>query len=508
MNDTQHHAKTLLISPINKECHTNTMSPDTSKPDNHSKILFVDDESSILSALKRVTRTFEATCFFVSSGAEGLALLAKENIDVVISDMNMPEMTGIEFLTQVAAQYPETIRIVLTGFTDQESLLATINDGRVWGYLEKPWDDQHLLVTLEQALFTRRLILERMILQRKVRAYEQFGKSGYNGFIGDSSPMQVVYHIIETAAPSNASIFITGSSGTGKEVAATAIHKSSKRAEGPMLALNCAAIPADLMESEVFGHIKGAFSGAINNRDGVATLADGGTLFLDEIAEMDIGLQSKLLRFIQTGTFQKVGSSQLEKVDIRFVCATNKNPQQAISDGFLREDLYYRLNVISIELPDLKEREWDSLLLASHFLQSFATAEDKMFVGFSEDAERLIRNYRWPGNVRQLENCINSVVIMSAGPLVSVEDLNQSLSIPAAELAQYQKPGELENITRAVTTGDESCAAIQPMSVVERQAIEQAVKHCDGNVVAAARLLDISPSTLYRKIQQWSESAA
>ena len=471
------------------------------------QMLFVDDEESILASLKRVTRKLEARCHFANSGKEGLQILRDHTIDVVVSDMKMPEMTGVEFLTEVASSYPETVRIVLTGFTDQEMVMAAINDGRIWGYMQKPWDNDQLIVTLEQALFTRNLMMERMILQRALRGYEQFSKPHFEGFIGDSSPMQVVYHIIETAAPSNASIFITGSSGTGKEVAARAIHDRSKRADKPFVALNCAAIPSELLESEVFGHIKGAFSGAVSNRDGAATLADGGTLFLDELAEMDIALQSKLLRFIQTGSFQKVGSSKTEQVDIRFVCATNQHIQEAITEGRLREDLYYRLNVISLELPDLKDREWDALVLANHFLQQFAKSEDKMFVGFSEDAERLVRNYAWPGNVRQLENCINSIVIMAPGPLVTLQDLNQSLRLPEQELVQLVKASALETQSIEVNSDTEAAApprVIKPLSVVEREAIEYTLGICDGNVVKAAALLEVSPSTLYRKIQNWS----
>lgn len=471
-------------------------------------ILFVDDEEPILASLKRLTRKLDSECLFASSGTEGLSLLAEKNIDVVVSDMKMPEMSGIEFLAQVATLYPETVRIALTGFTDNDMVMAAINDGRIWGYLQKPWDNQHILVILEQALFTRKLMLERLILQKTVNNLEYFNKSGFQEFIGDSRAMQLVYHVIETAAPSSASIFITGNSGTGKELAARAIHQCSKRQEGPMIALNCAAIPKELLESEVFGHMKGAFTGAVSHRDGAATLADGGTLFLDELAEMDISLQSKLLRFIQTGSFQKVGSSKTEQVDIRFVCATNKNPQQAIDDGLLREDLYYRLNVITVDIPDLKDRDWDSLLLATQFLQNYANKEDKMFIGFSEDAEQLIRNYPWPGNVRQLENCINSIVIMSAGPLVSLTDITQALRIPTNELEQYQSNTPLPTVNLPEPCNANSTATILPLSEVERKAIEQALSFCDGNVVKAASLLAVSPSTLYRKIQSWESTVA
>jgi len=479
------------------------------KPDHSNTILFVDDDAAILASLKRLTRIIDSACLFASSGAEGLRILAENTVDVVVSDMKMPEMSGVEFLAQVANLYPETVRMALTGFTDSDMVMGAINDGRIWGYLQKPWDNQQLVISLEQALFTRKLMLERLILQQTVRGLEQFNKSGFQEFIGDSSAMQVVYHFIETAAPSNASIFITGRSGTGKELAARAIHQCSKRNQGPMIAINCAAIPTDLLESEVFGHLKGAFTGAITHRDGAATLADGGTLFLDELAEMDITLQSKLLRFIQTGNFQKVGSSKTEHVDIRFVCATNKNPLQAIDQGLLREDLYYRLNVISIDMPELKDRDWDSLLLASTFLQKFANAEDKMFIGFSEEAEQLIRNYPWPGNVRQLENCINSIVIMSHGPLVSAADITQALHMSSDELLQYQKHSTIAaiNLSAQLVSNTAPAAAIIPLSDVERNAIEQALSYCHGNVVKTASLLAVSPSTLYRKIQSWESTS-
>lgn len=471
------------------------------------QILFVDDELSILKSLRRVTMEIEAECFFASSGAEGMSIIKDNNIDVVVSDMMMPKMSGAEFLGEVAAHYPETIRIALSGATDQQTVLDAVNQGHIWGYLNKPWDNEHLLVTLDQAIFLRRLILERLMLLRTVKRLEQFNRGHLADFIGDSTAMQPVYHIIEKAAPSSASVFITGSSGTGKEVAATAIHRLSKRSEQPLITLNCAAIPSELLESEVFGHIKGAFSGAINNRDGAATLADGGTLFLDELAEMDIALQSKLLRFIQTSSFQRVGSSKTETVDIRFVCATNKNPQQAIDDGLLREDLFYRLNVISLELPDLKEREWDALLLANHFLQVFAKTEDKLFIGFDEATEQLIHDYPWPGNVRQLENAINSAVIMSDGPLLTVADMNISLKISDSDLKNLQcsEPLRQKTISQSQTgaAAEGSLLPVKSLSEVEKEAIVNAMLHCGDNVSKAASLLDVSPSTLYRKMQQW-----
>ncbi|KZZ75427.1 hypothetical protein A3767_21750 [Oleiphilus sp. HI0133] len=310
---------------------------------------------------------------------------------------------------------------------------------------------------------------------------------------------------------------ITGESGTGKEVTARALHDLSKRKDKPFIALNCAAIPSELMESEIFGHVKGAFSGAISNRDGAATQANGGTLFLDELAEMDINLQSKLLRFIQTGTFQRVGGNQLEEVDIRFICATNRDPITAIQDKKLREDLYYRLNVIPLNLPPLRERDNDACVLASAFLSKFAEKEDKVVIGFSSDAEKLLRGYHWPGNVRQLENAVHNAVVMSDGPLITDKCLSNALGIQPGSASienTAQPPLAIETQEIAIDTDfgtptnihameDTPRGEVIPLAMIEEQAIKHAIDKCDGNVVRAAGLLQVSPSTLYRKIQSW-----
>ena len=399
-------------------------------------------------------------------------------------------------------------------------IMGAINEGRIWGFIHKPWNDAELRQVIDHAVFTQQVIAERALLRHTVAKYQATHKDGFSDFIGGSVAMQLVYSAIEKAGPSKASVFVTGASGTGKELAARAIHSNSPRANGPFMALNCAAIPGELMESEIFGHVKGAFSGAQSARDGAATLADGGTLFLDELAEMDINLQSKLLRFIQTGTFQKVGSSKTESVDIRFVCATNQEPLKAIKEKQLREDLYYRLNVVSINLPPLRERDNDSMVLAKAFLQRFAEEEDKILVGFSSDAEKVILSYGWPGNVRQLENTIHSAVIMSQGPLITGQDLANVLQIRLDDLDQEaaeslsrpaQDHSERRKSQSPVTQDDENPVApvtqeVVPLAKVEELAIKQALDHCDGNVVRAAGLLQVSPSTLYRKIQAWDQS--
>ncbi|SMF54588.1 DNA-binding transcriptional response regulator, NtrC family, contains REC, AAA-type ATPase, and a Fis-type DNA-binding domains [Alteromonadaceae bacterium Bs31] len=484
-----------------------------------ARILFVDDEASILKSLRRVTRAMHAECEFVDSAAKALSLLESSTFDVIVSDMQMPEMNGAALLAEVARHYPETMRLVLSGYSDDELIMAAINEGRIWGFVHKPWDDNQLLVTLKQAIEAQQMMVERALLRHTLKRFTRDHKNGFCSFIGASAAMQAVYGQIERAAPSNASVFVTGPSGTGKELAAEAIHTLSTRKDKPFIALNCAAIPSELMESEVFGHVKGAFSGAVSNREGAAGQASGGTLFLDELGEMDIGLQAKLLRFIQTGTYQKVGASKLESADIRFVCATNRNPQKAIEDGALREDLYYRLNVVAIDLPALCERQGDAMLLANHFLLGFAEQEQKELVGFSSEASALIANYAWPGNVRQLQNSVHSMVVMSAGPLITKDDLSSALQLSPAdlsELAVARSGGAASSEDSAMDSVTDSSAlpatavlhdTIRPLVDIEREYIELAIQHCQGNVVRAASLLQVSPSTLYRKIQSWQAPA-
>jgi len=493
-----------------------------------ARILFVDDEINILSALERLTMDLSAECLFANSAEEALELLEHTAVDVVVSDMRMPGMSGTEFLGAVADKYPETIRMVLTGFSETELVMSAINEGRIWGYILKPWDDNHLLLTLEQAAFTQQALAERALLRRTVAHYQQQQKNHFMGFVGSSGAMQFVYNATELSAPSTASVFITGASGTGKEVAAEAIHALSQRKDKPFIALNCAAIPSELMESEIFGHVKGAFSGAVSARQGAAELAHGGTLFLDELSEMDIGLQAKLLRFIQSGTFQRVGSSEQKQVDIRFISATNRNPQAAIEDKKLREDLYYRLNVIGIALPPLSSRGNDAIEIARHFLKEFSDAENKVFAGFSSRAEMALVSYQWPGNVRQLRNCIHNAVVMANDPLLTEQHLAGPLGLspdemnaiidnsrPTLELAnQALTPSNIVKLDTAPNThgalvtpfAASVSEAVLPLHLVEKAAIQKALAQCNDNVVKAASLLDVSPSTLYRKIQNWQQA--
>jgi two-component system repressor protein LuxO len=319
----------------------------------------------------------------------------------------------------------------------------------------------------------------------------------FEGFIGEARAMRVVYDQIKRIAPSKAPAFITGESGTGKEVCAEAIHARSDRARGPFIALNCSAIPKGLMESEIFGHVKGAFTGAHEDRPGAAELAHGGTLFLDEICEMDLALQAKLLRFVQTGTVRRVGDTRLRHVDVRFVCATNRRPAAEIAKGRFREDLFYRLHVLPLHLPPLREREGDIARLARAFLLRFGEEEGRGFQGFTAEAEALLRNYPWPGNVRELQNIVRRLVVLHDGERVSEDMLalpGAAHGRPAATHEAARDTGPLPRI---------NSPSIDPFWMQEQRIIEDALKLYGGNTQQAAAALGISPSTIYRKRHAW-----
>jgi two-component system repressor protein LuxO len=315
--------------------------------------------------------------------------------------------------------------------------------------------------------------------------------TGFHHFIGGSPVMRTLYEQIQRVAPSKAPVFVTGESGTGKEVCAEAIHACSTRASGPFIAINCSAIPRELMESEVFGHVKGAFTGAHEDRPGAAELAHGGTLFLDEICEMDLALQAKLLRFAQTGTVRRVGDARLRHVDVRFVCATNREPAREIEAGRFREDLYYRLHVLPLRLPALRDRADDVVMLARAFLARFSEEEGRHFRGFTVEAEAAIEAYSWPGNVRELQNVIRRVVVLHDGDRVS------------ADMLALFSAHEAARDTGPLPRSEGAC--IDPFWRQEQRIIEQALAAFDGNTLKAATALEISPSTIYRKRQAWSQ---
>jgi len=461
-----------------------------------TKILLVEDSPSLAVVYQEYLREQDYQVVHVDTGKAALEAIATDIPDAILLDLQLPDMNGKDILDEVSARALPTAVIVITAHGSVDVAVEVMQAG-AFDFVEKPFTADRLFVTLDNALKCQDL--EEIV--------DLYRRDHFHEFVGASLPMQSVYQIISSAAASKATVFVTGESGTGKEVCAHAIHNESPRREKPFVALNCAAIPRDLMESEIFGHTRGAFTGAVSAREGAAVRADGGTLFLDEICEMDMDLQSKLLRFIQTSSFQKVGSNTLQSVDVRFVCATNRDPMEEVRAGRFREDLYYRLHVIPVELPPLREREEDVILIARYLLETYTREENKHFERFAPETESILRNFDWPGNVRQLQNVIRNIVVLNNQDIVTPAMLPPPLNEVSASAAAPAAQGGAEAGDIPAAAGTTSTEAIQPLWQIERRVIEQTIEHCDGNVPKAAALLEISPSTIYRKRQQW-ESAA
>ena len=460
-------------------------------------VLLVEDTLSLAAIYREYLKEEPVDVRALATGKDAMASIAASPPDLVLLDLKLPDMDGEEILRWIVSEDFPTSVIIITAHGSVDIAVDMIRQGAA-DFLEKPFDANRLCTTVRNTLKHTRL--------KHLVDDLQLGldRTNFHKFIGNSLPMQAVYRIIDAASPSKATVFITGESGTGKEVCAEAIHASGPRAAKPFIAINCGAIPNDLMESEVFGHTKGAFTGASSDRKGAASMADNGTLFLDEIGEMDYDLQTKLLRFIQTGTFQKVGSSKTESVDIRFICATNKDPLAEVAAGKFREDLYYRLHVIPVRLPPLRDRDQDILELANHFLHKFSAEEKKNFQTFSPEVEVILASYQWPGNVRQLQNVIRNIVVLHNHEEVTKEQLPPPIDTALSDIEVASRTQEIKRL--AQPSEDRHSVTIKPLADVEREAIEHAIELCDGNVPKAAALLEVSPSTIYRKKQGW-ESA-
>ena len=443
-----------------------------------------------------------------ATGAEALAALRAAPPEVMVLDLNLPDVDGRDLLQAVRNEGLPTAVIVVTADGALSTAIAAMRAG-AYDFLVKPFAAERLNTTVRNAL-------ERGRLRSTVAELrDEFGRERFCGFIGASLAMQGVYRTIESAAPSNATVFVTGESGTGKELAAEALHQLSGRRAKPFVAINCGAIPENLIESEIFGHVRGSFTGAVGDRAGAAKQADGGTLFLDEICEMQTDLQSKLLRFLQTGTLRPVGGSKLERVDTRIVCATNRDPLAEVRAGRFREDLYYRLHVIPVALPALREREGDVLLIAQSFLERYAREERRGFTGFDDGAQATLAAYAWPGNVRELQNVIRRAVVMHDGRLMTAamlplpaaaEPARPVPAVPAPPMAAPAPPAAGAVASDFPAWASE--ADIVPLGTLEKAAIERAIELCQGNIPRAAAFLGVSPSTIYRKKQAWAAGEA
>ena len=464
----------------------------TDKPN----VLIVEDSAPQARLYKQYLKSEMIELSVVSSGAAMQKFIKQTPPDLLLLDFKLPDMDGLALLNWMKQENFSCFVIVITGHSSVDVAVDMMRNGAD-DFLEKPVSASRLKTSVNN-------LLERARLQHLVNDYQNtFERNHYHGFIGSSLAMQAVYRIIDAAAPSKATVFITGESGTGKEVCAEAVHAQGPRAKQPFIAINCGAIPRDLMESEIFGHVKGAFTGAFSERQGAASQADGGSLFLDEICEMDLELQTKLLRFIQTGTFKKVGSNKLETVDVRFICATNRNPLDDVASGRFREDLYYRLHVLPLHLPPLRDRGQDIIEIAGNFLSNYAQEEGKAFTAFSPEVQRLfIEQYNWPGNVRELQNVIRNIVVLNNGQTVNLEHLPAPLNSAQHKIVSTEK-SPLNEPIKTTNIESDSFTTIKPLADVERETIEKAISFCNGNIPKAAALLDVSPSTIYRKKQGW-----
>jgi two-component system repressor protein LuxO len=476
------------------------------------RILIVEDVPALAESYAAYLRNLNVDTEIAGDGAAAYAAMAAEPPDVVVLDVNLPDVNGIEILQRIRASGARTDVIVVTGEGSVNLAVQAMRHG-AFDFLVKPFSIDRLRSAVRSAL-------ERREAGEQKPVAEPAAGDRFVGFIGKSPVMDSVYRILRSAAPSNATVFVTGESGTGKELCAEALHKLSKRRDRPFVVINCAAIPRDLLESEIFGHVKGAFTGATADRKGAALQADGGTLFLDEICEMDLSLQAKMLRFLQDRQVRRLGEDTPRPTDVRIVCATNRDPQAEVAAGRFREDLFYRLHVVPVELPPLRERGEDILLIASHFLTRYAAEDGKALRAFSSDAKAALLACAWPGNVRQLQNVIRSAVVLNDGEVVTAQMLpvEQGAPAPASQLVVTPTPSEslFAREAAARTThfsqpqqgvSAPETREIKPLEVVIRETIENAIERCGGSVPRAAAALTVSPSTLYRRLQAWQDAA-
>ncbi len=464
---------------------------------NRASILLIEDTLSLQMVYRSILSSAGYRVAVAGTAAEGLQHFQSLNPSVVLLDLILPDRDGLALMQDILAQAPETSIIAITANGSVNRAVEAMRAG-AHDFLVKPFDENRFLSAVQNALAER----SRALPQVPASAPERAALTDTSGFIGSSPAMGRIHATIASVARSMATVFITGESGTGKELCALAVHANSARASGPFIALNCGAIPQDLLESEVFGHMKGSFTGAISDKPGAATAADGGTLFLDEICEMAPALQTKLLRFLQTSTVQPVGATRPKKVNVRIVCATNRDPLDAVRRGYFREDLYYRLYVVPIHMPPLRDRDGDVIEIAEAALRRFAEEEGRTFHGLDPAVQALLARLPWPGNVRQLLNVIRNVVVLNPGGWVTLNMLPPGL---AAEEAAPLLPRPI-----AVPTDDlpalDSLVGLT-LAEAERRLIEATLVQHGGSIPRAARVLDVSPSTLYRKIDGWKSLA-
>ena len=469
-------------------------------------LLLVEDTPSLSLVYKAVLNKagYEVDCAF--NCADTHKMFRADTHKIVLLDLALPDGDGSELMRGILASAPDTKVIVITANGSINRAVEAMRAG-AFDFLVKPFDEARVTSAVRNATTS--------VASGSPPSRPDIDSGAFQGFIGSSDEMRSIYDMVSSIGRSSATVFITGDSGTGKEVCAQAIHTVSARENGPFVPLNCGAIPRDLLESEVFGHLKGSFTGAIADKLGAAETANGGTLFLDEICEMDLSLQTKLLRFLQTSTIQPVGATTQRFVDVRIVCATNRDPIEEVRAGRFREDLFYRLHVVPIHLPRLAERGNDVNEIAHFFLRKYAKEEGKSFRNISADVQQIFREFSWPGNVRQLLNSLRNIVVLNDAETVTPQmlpfDLRRMLAEnPPQPTALDVTPRVADPGTPPIKTaqGAPSLAPFLGMTLaeLERQFIEETISHYNGSVPKAAHHLDVSASTIYRKRETWANA--
>jgi DNA-binding NtrC family response regulator len=461
--------------------------------DTQKHILLVEDEALLREAIAEQLTDHGYHVVQADSGEAALGRLADFAFDIIITDLRLPGIDGSAVLDASIERYPDIVAIIVTGYGTVKDAVEAIKRG-AWDFVSKPFQIDELLHALDSALEQRRLKSENAYLRAQLEERYRF-----EGLVGKSPAMKKLFQLLETVAPTSSTILVTGETGTGKEVVARAIHHNSSRRTQRFVALNCSAIPETLLEAELFGHVRGAFTGAIGNRQGRFEQAHKGTLFLDEVGTMSAGLQTKLLRALQEREFERVGDSHTTKVDVRVIAATNTDLARMVAANQFREDLFYRLNVIPVHLPALRERKEDIPLLVQHFLEKFLSgkpAAERHPITFSQEAMRRLMAYLWPGNVRQLENTVERSVAFSGGrSQIDVEDL-------PTEIQQAEEPA----LMSAITLPEHGLDLDRFVSDIEKDLIQRSLERTGGNKGAAAKLLGLKRTTLVEKLKRFDRA--
>ena len=448
---------------------------------NFLNLLIVDDERAIREACREVAQSLGYNSFVADSAEHAYRILESQNIDAILLDLKLPGAGGLEALHQIKQQRPDAVVVVVTGYGTVQSAVHAMKNG-AYDYVTKPFSMDELKLLLERVSNHLKLKTENRLLREKIKS-----KQGFGSIVGRAPEMDKLYRIIAKAAHSSHPVLIFGESGTGKEMVARAIHFSGPYRDKPFIPVDCGSLVPTLIESELFGYVKGAFTGAMQSKEGLLAIAEGGTVFLDEVGELPVDLQAKLLRAIQEKEIRPVGSTKRIAINVRILAATNRDLEQSVAQGSFRRDLYFRLNVLSLRIPPLRERRQDIPLLVAHFLERITRSTGQEHT-LSDDALKAMLAFDWPGNVRELENSLERACALNTGPLIHLTDL----------------PGSISGARSQAAAVNEGSAKILPMADLEKQTILNTIAQLNGDKLLAARLLGIGKTTLYRKLKEYA----